>query len=124
MKNEPKKTRDVVIKKYGWFIVIISLVLYAIQRYIIFSILTNMESQGNEIAYYLIQFLFGESPYAITDLLFGFDYFFNSGFLGPSIFSLCSPSILIPLLIQAIHFGLNYLLIFSIFWVYYKIKSR
>ena len=103
--------------RYGCLILIIATVLFAIQRFLIFSFLGNLSSQANSTASAILDFLFGEPPYSVFDLLLGFEM------PDDALFYLLQPRNWALGLVQAIHWGLNIGLAMLPFWLFSQTKK-
>ena len=115
--SEPLDAEDSFYTKHGCLILIIATVLFAIQRFLIFSFLGNLSSQANSTASAILDFLFGEPPYSVFDLLLGFEM------PDDALFYLLQPRNWALGLVQAIHWGLNIGLAMLPFWLFSQTKK-
>jgi hypothetical protein len=94
---------DPVLDRYWLPMLLITSVLFAIERILIWQYL---DVQGN---YGLIVFLFGEPPLNIVDIIFGLSLNFNSAI------DLLNIRNMVLMAIQATHFYANF---FVVNWLY------
>jgi len=99
--SESLDGEDSFSNRYGCLILIIATILFAIQRYFIFLFLGYLSTQASSTASSALDFLFGESPYSVFDVLLGFEI------PDEGLFYLLQPRNWALGLVQAIHWGLN-----------------
>lgn len=99
---------------------IIVIMLYALQRFFLFFYLQKLISEGSQIAINLFGVLFGPPPHGFLGVLLGFDFIFSGGLFGPSIIGLFSFETLFVSIIQAIHFAINWFVV----WIIFKVVRR
>jgi len=110
-------TQDEVFGKYGCAVLIIASVLFAVQRFILFSWLLYQASLGRAFAPSAAEFLFGNPPYTLTDILLGLE-FPDEGLL-----YLLQPHNLAIAVTQAAHFGLTIGLVYIPFFLFGKART-
>ena len=110
-------TQDEVFGKYGCAVLIIASVLFAVQRFILFSWLLYQASLGRAFAPSAAEFLFGNPPYTLTDILLGLE-FPDEGLL-----YVLQPHNLAIAVTQAAHFGLTIGLVYIPFLLFGKART-
>jgi hypothetical protein len=82
-------------------IVAIALVLYVAERCLVFAFLQSRSGDAGAFESQVMGFFFGRPPYSILNLLLGFD-------LNQGLFGLIQPMNLLAVMIQAVHFLINF----------------
>jgi hypothetical protein len=109
---------DPVTQRWGWAVLIIAALLFAIERYILFSVLVPLSAAGSQAAAQTLAFLYGNPPYSFFDVLLGFQI------PDEGLMFLLQPHNMLLGFAQAIHFGINLGLAFAPFWVFEKLKTK
>ena len=114
---ESHDTQDQVFGKYGCAVFILAAVLFAVQRFILFGWLLLQSSLGRAFAPNATEFLFGNPPYSLTDILLGLE-FPDEGLL-----YLLQPHNLAIAVTQAAHFGITIGLVYVPFFLFIKART-
>ncbi|MGB4801837.1 MAG: hypothetical protein WBV59_04210 [Anaerolineae bacterium] len=109
---------DPVTQRWGWAVLIIAALLFAIERYIFFAVLVPLSAAGSQAAAQILAFLYGTPPYSTFDVLLGFQI------PDEGLMFLLQPHNMLLGLTQAIHYGINLGLAFAPFWVLEKFKTK
>jgi hypothetical protein len=104
-------SQESLTSRWGCGIFLASTILFAIQRFILFSVLLSFSNDGNQFFGQIFGFLFGNPPYSFLDILFGFQI------PDEGLIFLLQPHNLLLGLVQAIHFGINLTLVSGFVWV-------
>jgi len=107
-----------VIRRWGWAVLLIGALLFATQRYILFSVLVPLSAARSEAAAQTLAFLYGNPPYSIFDVLLGFQI------PDEGIVFLLQPHNMLLGIAQALHYGINLALAFAPFWLLEKLKAE
>jgi hypothetical protein len=106
------------MERWGCAIFAIGAVLFASQRFILFNLLLPASELENTAAAQAHRFLFGHPPYSIVDVLLGFEVP-DEGLL-----FLLQPHNLLLGFTQALHTGLNLLVVYGAAWLLATILAR
>lgn len=106
-----------LLEKFGCLIFTIAALLLAAQRYLAFVFLGWESASGSSTAFSIMDFMFGDPPYSVFDVLLGFQI------PDEGIFFLLQPHNLALGLVQAVHFGINVGLTMFPFWLLAKIRK-
>ena len=119
--NVPSTTsehEDPVTRRWGWAVLIIAALLFAIERYILFSVLVPLSAAGSQAAAQALAFLYGNPPYSIFNVLLGFQI------PDEGLMFLLQPHNMLLGFTQALHYGINLGLAFAPFWLLEKLKAK
>jgi hypothetical protein len=109
--------KDDAFQKWGCLIFILAAALFAGQRFLLFSWLLYTSANGSAPAYQALQFLYGNPPFSIIDILLGFD-FPSEGW-----FYLLQPHNIAVGAAQAVHFAITLGLAYLPFWLFDRARK-
>jgi len=110
------KSKDNATEKWGCAILIVAVVLFAIQRFVLFVILYQLSAAGSGSASQVLGFLFGEPPHSIFNIILGFPI------PDEGLFFLLQPYNLLLGFVQAVHGGINFGIAYALFWLIEQVR--
>jgi hypothetical protein len=87
--------------RFEWPILLAAFGFYAIERCLVFAFLTGRAAPAGSLESQILEFFFGKQPYSIFDILLGFD--FGGGWI-----EIFQPRNIILVMLQILHFWINY----------------
>jgi hypothetical protein len=105
------------MRRWGTAVLIVSVVLFAVERYVVFSALVPLASAGSHSAGEVLGFLYGNPPYSIFNVLLGFEI------PAEGLFFLLQPHNVLLGISQAIHYGINLAPVYGFFWIIEKLRT-
>ncbi len=109
--------RKTDLERFEFAIVIIALALYVAERWFGFALLQGRTGFAGWFESQVKEFLFGQPPYSILNLLLGFD-------LNQGLFGFLQPLNLFRVVIQAAHFLINYWIVRAQLFFIAGLKDR
>jgi hypothetical protein len=114
---EPHDKQDEVFDRFGCAILFLAAVLFGVQRFILFSWLLHQWSVGRAFAPSVTEFLFGNPPYTLTDILLGLE------FPDEGLIHLLQPHNLTIAVTQAVHYGIAIGLVYMPFLLFIRART-
>jgi hypothetical protein len=114
-KQDDKPDSD--LKRFETPIGLLAIALYVIERLLAFAFLQDRAGSGTGLESQLLGFFFGQPPYSILDILFGFD-------IPESLIGIFNPRNIIQAILQAVHFLINWWLAGLPFRLYLLLEKR
>ncbi len=96
---------------------LLAIALYVIERVLAFTWLRTVSASSTGLDSQLLGFFFGEPPYSILDILFGFD-------IPELLIGILNPKNIIQAVLQAVHFFINWWLAGLPFRLYLLVEKH
>jgi len=109
--------QDEVFGRFGCAILFLAALLFGAQRFVLFSWLLHQWSVGHAFAPSATEFLFGNPPYTLTDILLGLE------FPDEGLIHLLQPHNLTIAVTQAVHYGIAIGLVYIPFFLFIRART-